>query len=301
MNYYQNLWLKTRRRFTQYFTGAIENPRWLLMFVVTRIQVLRSLGIFISKRPQSKSNRENENSLFKNLDPNKIIRGLQTDGLYININLPENILNKILTFAYSTNYLGDADIECNFYLSEKDRAERQYQRTFFSAHHLNPAQHCLAIALLERDPLLWEIACQYLETEPILIGSRMWWTFATRQELDESIKGYFRFHYDLEDYRFIKFMFYLTDVDRNSVPHVCVRGSHKQKKLRHQFSWLRETSDREIISFYGKEKIATICGKAGLGFVEDFYCFHKAMVPKTQNRLVLEIKFAMNDYGLIFD
>lgn len=300
MNYYQNLWLKTRRRFAQYLTGSIQNPLWLLMFSVTRIHVLRSLGIFISKRPQSQSNRAIKNSVFKNLDANNIVQSLQTDGLHLNINLPEKILKEVLTFAYSTKYSGNANIRYTFYLSEKDQAERQYQQTFFSAHHLNPAQHCQTIANLERDPLLWKVASQYLETDPILIGSRIWWTFATRQELSESVKGYFKFHYDLEDYRFIKFMFYLTHVDRSTTPHVCVKGSHKQKKLKHQFSLLRERSDQEIINFYGKDKIETICGKAGFGFVEDFYCFHKAMIPKTQNRLMLEIKFAMNDYGLFY-
>ncbi len=67
-----------------------------------------------------------------------------------------------------------------------------------------------------------------------------------------------------------------------------------------KFSLLREREDREIVDFYGKDKIEIICGKAGFGFVEYFYCFHKAMVPKTKNRLMLEIEFAMNDYGLFY-
>jgi hypothetical protein len=300
MNYFQSLWLKIQRRFAQYLKGSIQNPHWLLMFSVTRIQILRSLGIFVFKRPQSRSNSDIENSLFKNLDANKIVESLQTDGLYLNINLPDNILKEILIFARSIEYVGNANIRYSFYLSEKDKAEQKYQQTFFSAHHLDPSKHSQAILKLERDPLLWEVAAKYLETDPVLIGSRIWWTFATKQELSESVKGYFQFDYDLEDYRFIKFMFYLTDVDKSSAPHVCVRGSHKNKKLQYQFSLLRERDNREIVNFYGKDKIETICGKAGFGFVEDFYCFHKAMIPKNKNRLMLEIKFAMNDYGLFY-
>jgi len=59
------------------------------------------------------------------------------------------------------------------------------------------------------------------------------------------MQGMFRFHYDLEDYRFIKFMFYLTDVDLfNSPHHIYVKGSHEKKKLGYQFSILRR-QDRQ--------------------------------------------------------
>lgn len=297
---FQSLWLKIQRRFGQYLKGSIQNPRWLLMFCVTRIHILRSLGVFILKRPHSDSNNALKNSLFNKLNPDRIVENLQTDGLCLNIKLPEKTVKEIVNFAESAKYLGNANSRYSFHLCEKDRAEKQHQQTFFSAHHFNPSQKCEAIAKLERDPFLWKVAAKYLETDPVLIGSRMWWTFATKQELSESVRGFFRFHYDLEDYRFIKFMFYLTDVDTNSAPHVCVRGSHKNKKLQYQFSLLREREDREIVDFYGKDKIEIICGKAGFGFVEDFYCFHKATVPKTKNRLMLEIKFAMNDYGLFY-
>jgi hypothetical protein len=297
---FQSLWLKIQRRFGQYLKGSIQNPGWLLMFCVTRINILRSLGIFILKRPHSESNIETKNSLFNELNTNKITESLKTDGLYLNIKLPQQTVKEIVNFAESAKYLGNANFRYSFHLCEKNLAEQKHQQTFFSAHHFNPSQQCEAIAKLERDPLLWKVAAKYLETDPVLIGSRIWWTFATKQKLSESVKGFFRFHYDLEDYRFIKFMFYLTDVDTNSAPHVCVRGSHKNKKLQHQFSLLREREDREIVNFYGKEKIEIICGKAGFGFVEDFYCFHKAMIPKNKNRLMLEIKFAMNDYGLFY-
>lgn len=279
----------------------MQNPRWLLMFCITRVQILRSLGIYFSKCFQSPSNQKIKSSIFENVAVNDIVNNLQIDGLSLNINLPENTLKDILTFAHSAEYSGNANLQYRFYLSEKDRAEQRYQQTFFSAHHLSPAQHCKAIENLEKDPLLWEVASQYLETDPVLIGSRMWWTFATQQKLSESIKGYFQFHYDLEDYRFIKFMFYLTDVELSNAPHVCVKGSHRRKKLKHQFSLIRASSDREIIDFYSTDKIEMICGKAGFGFVEDFYCFHKALVPQQHHRLILEVKFAMHDYGLSFD
>ena len=105
------------------------------------------------------------------------------------------------------------------------------------------------------------------------------------------------FHYDLDDYRFLKFFFYLTDVDDKSGPHICVRASHKYKKFSHILLRKRET-DREIIDSYGEESLVTICGEAGFGFVEDPLCFHKGLTPTHKDRLLLQIEFATTDYGM---
>lgn len=146
---------------------------------------------------------------------------------------------------------------------------------------------------------MWEIAARYLENDPVLIGSQVWWTFARQEAVNDRSHGFFRFHYDLEDYRFLKFMFYLTDVDLSSGCHICVKGSHKKKKLRDQFSLFRDRSDKDIIDYYGSENVVTICGQAGSGFAEDPFCFHKGTIPVGKNRLILEIKFASNNYGRI--
>jgi hypothetical protein len=94
-------------------------------------------------------------------------------------------------------------------------------------------------------------------------------------------------------------MFYLTDVNLADGAHVCVKGSHRKKKLSHQFSLLRERDDQEIKEYYGQEKVITICDRAGVGFVEDPFCFHKGIVPQVRDRLILEFKFTINNYGMI--
>jgi hypothetical protein len=115
----------------------------------------------------------------------------------------------------------------------------------------------------------------------------------------EQLKAAQVFHYDLDDYRFIKFFFYLTDVDLYSGPHVLIRGSHKNKKLSHQLLGVRCASkpDEDIVGCYGAENLVTICGPAGLGFAEDATCFHKGTLPTQKERLLLQIEFAINNYG----
>ena len=67
---------------------------------------------------------------------------------------------------------------------------------------------------------------------------------------------------------FLKFFFYLTDVDEYSGPHEFVLKSHLRKKIKHQMS-LKRISDLDILSTYGKENIKTIYGKSGNGFAGD--------------------------------
>ena len=136
------------------------------------------------------------------------------------------------------SYFGNAKTEFSFFLHEKDEAELRYQQKFVTAHHLNPCRQCQAIQKIAEDPKLWEIAAKYLETKPILIDTRLWWTFVLEEAVNKSLSRSlpYTFHYDLEDYRFIKFMFYLKNIDKSSGSHVCVQGSHKKKKLNAQLS-----------------------------------------------------------------
>jgi hypothetical protein len=294
---FQNLRLKLKRRLIQYLKEGWKNPSWFVMYLTNRIEVLRFLGIWLSKRPYDvKAYRKT--SIFLDLDVDLTVEGLKRDGLASGFFLPQTSLQEILEFANSTQYWGNGNPKFSFAINDREEAELNYGNTLFTAHYVNPSEQCLAIKKIEQDSKLWEIAALYLETDPILIGSRLWWNFATDRTIDEALSKPFRFHYDLEDYRFIKFMFYLVDVDLENGPHVCVKGSHIHKKLRHQFSLIAEIEQEKVVQYYDDEDIKTICGKAGLGFVEDFHCFHKATVPKSKNRLILEIKFAMNQFNI---
>ena len=145
---------------------------------------------------------------------------------------------------------------------------------------------------------LLAIAAKFLGTPPVHVASELWWSFPVTATLSEQLQAAQVFHYDLDDYRFIKFFFYLTDVDLSSGPHVLLRGSHKNKKLSHQLLGVRCASkgDREIVECYGADNLIAICGSAGLGFAEDSTCFHKGTLPTEKERLLLQIEYAINNY-----
>ena len=128
----------------------------------------------------------------------------------------------------------------------------------------------------------------------------MGWTFVGSEE-DYSQKGEIGsptilYHYDLDDYRALKFFFYLTDVDSLTGSHRCVAGSHHRRKLSHYF--LRGQTDQEIAEYYGADSMTEICGAAGYGFAEDPFCFHRGSPPVKAPRLMIQLEFAINDYGM---
>ena len=118
---------------------------------------------------------------------------------------------------------------------------------------------------------------------------------ASEQDRSDAAQKY---HMDVDDYRFIKFFFYLTDVDENGGPHVVVKGTHKHKKFAHQLK-LQRFSDQEMVTEYGADKVDVLCGLAGYGFIEDTLCFHKGYPPLNRDRLVLQVEFGLRDYGIL--
>jgi hypothetical protein len=80
---------------------------------------------------------------------------------------------------------------------------------------------------------------------------------------------------------------------------VVVRGTHRHKRRRsllEQFI-VRRYTDEEIRAAYGDERIVTIEGPAGTGFIEDTTCIHKGTAPIAGRRLLLQVQYALNDFG----
>ncbi|MFQ4144718.1 hypothetical protein [Chlorogloeopsis sp. ULAP02] len=294
VNNFPKLWLKLRRRFFHYLDFAIQKPDWMIMFCFSRIHLIRNMVQFIYK-DKTLSNYEG-NSVFEDIDVNQVVDSLKAEGIYLGINLPNHVLQEVIEFSKKLVYLGDGNPQYQFYINDKEKQEKKVGKNFITGYNFNISALCPIIKKLESDPKLWLIATKYFEKKPRKIRSKIWWTFAQEKEFEERLKGFFNFHYDLEDYWCLKFMFYLTNVDVYSSPHICVKNSHKQKKLKHQLSLLRETDDSDIVNYYGLENVLNICEKAGFGFVEDPFCFHKGTFPIQRDRLILEIKFTINNY-----
>lgn len=299
----QNFWSKFSEYCTKSFQCLIKNPKLFWMRKLARIELIRNwISYFYQCSRKSHKASQEIPSLFQGISVEAAVLALKTDSYYLGINLPQDVVSEILNFAKSAPCYGDRDPALKFYYPEKQQVEARIGKPLRLGSYFQ-AETCPTIKRLERDPGLLAIAAKFLGTSPVHIASELWWSFPVTATLSEQLQAAQVFHYDLDDYRFIKFFFYLTDVDLSSGPHVLLRGSHKNKKLSHQLLGVRCASkdDREIVECYGAENLTTICGAAGFGFVEDSTCFHKGTLPTEKERLLLQIEYAINNYGDIRD
>ena len=292
-NYIKRFEVKWKR----YYQWAIADYRWLFMFFFSRFNFIRNLSAYFFSQLNESQKSPKEISCLKSIEEDGIINGLKKDGLYVGINLPSKLIQQIHDYANTSKCYGNRQLRFPISNMEKKIAERKYNETFIIGDYPRVSKDCLAIRQIEKDPKLLKIATRYLNAKPVHLSTKLWWSYATETSLTNRLKfAQVFFHYDLIDYRSVQFFFYLTDVELSSGPHVCVLGSHQNKKLIHQFSLFTGRSDKEIIDYYGNDNLKFICGKAGLGFVEDPYCFHKGIPPSQKNRLMLKIVFGINSY-----
>jgi hypothetical protein len=107
------------------------------------------------------------------------------------------------------------------------------------------------------------------------------------------------FHFDLDDWRALKFFFYLTDVGIDDGPHVYVRGSHRSRPLGDQFIPFKGRSAQFIAARHTPASVTTVTGLAGTGFVEDPYGYHTGRSVKSRARLMLDIEYGVSPIPLV--
>ena len=132
-----------------------------------------------------------------------------------------------------------------------------------------------------------EIAKEYLGAEPIIDNCMIWISLPGNKDTSkDKIYGY---HYDLDDFKFIKLFVYLNDVDKNTGPHTYIKKSLHDKSL--YKSLRRRLSHKNIHNRYpNKEEI--LIGKKGTAFLEDTYGYHSGTLPK-KNRVILQCEYKL--------
>lgn len=286
-------------------------PGYTLMRGVARFQsvrnlVARSRRLLHSARTQrflAGCEARMAVSLFAGLDRADFVGRLHSDGIAYGLTLEPELVNEIRRWAERHPCYADRNARHGFELSARDRAEAQLGKPILLAQYFNAATGCPAVARLIADPALQWIACRYLGSTPTFVGANLWWTFAVRALESDRQQHAHVFHRDVDDFRFFKFFFYLTDVPEGEGAHVCVVASHREPpRLRRGDQWnLRRYRDDEIAATYAPARIHEICGPAGTGFAENTMCIHKGSTPQTAPRLLLQLQFALFDYGAMHD
>jgi hypothetical protein len=145
---------------------------------------------------------------------------------------------------------------------------------------------CPEVLALANHPTLLGAAGRYLGCKPTISNISIWWSVpadGTAQEAEN-------YHRDVDDWRFVKFFLYLTDVDADCGPHCFVRGSHR----RGRFLRIKRRTDPEVTASFQAQDMLRIEGRAGDAFLEDTFGLHKGQPPTGKWRLLLQVEYSVN-------
>lgn len=294
--------IRVLRTFAQY-------PGFVLMRSIARFNVVRFAAVRVQSTLRESLDgylarlRQQRSEFFGDVDAVALTAAVERDGLALGLSLPPAAVSGLLDFAQGNACWVDRNPQLGFLPDRVEDARRTLGRRFLVAHYFNVRRRSALVARLAADPVLLEIAARYLGTVPKLVGVNMWWSYPELGDSGSRDRAAQVFHFDLDDFRFIKFFFYLTDVDANAGPHVMVRATHRDKRRlqRGDVLRIRRYSDEEVNAAYGEDRIVSITGPSGTGFIEDTLCIHKGEPPIERERLALQLQYALNDFGIQHD
>lgn len=150
------------------------------------------------------------------------------------------------------------------------------------------------IQKLIADPSIIAVSQAFLKSKPVLDLISMWWSTAVSSQASSEVAQLY--HWDMERIKFLKFFFYLTDVDTNTGPHCYVKGSNNgfPETVRRD----GRIQDEEISKAYPADKLVEITGKRGAILAVDTSGFHKGKNLSRADRLLLQFEFANSLFGI---
>jgi Phytanoyl-CoA dioxygenase (PhyH) len=301
----ENIGYKLANYCLKNYQGLIQYPRLFLMRKLARLEIVRDWAAKLLNPPAKSHVLSQENaSILGKLDVDAIAATMETHSCHQGLQLPKNTVEELLKFASSTVGYINRDAKRPYLYKGTEKAGADLPKNSRVCSYMSNGKRSSTLKKLEKDPGILAIAAKFLGAEPVHMGSEISWSFPVPAENHiQQREAAQVFHYDLDDYRFIKFFFYLTDVDMSSGPHTYISGTHKGKKLMHQLISTRcaDIEDEKIVEYYGAENVVNVCGKAGFGFVENPLCFHRGTQPTEKPRLMLQLEYTINNYGNIHE
>jgi hypothetical protein len=133
------------------------------------------------------------------------------------------------------------------------------------------------------------IAQNYLGCRPILTHVNLF--------LDRPYVGKYEpynYHYDNDGPGFLKFFFFLTDVEIGTGAHYFLAGTQPHSKPK-QFAKAAIYQAQALYDHYGRDKEVVVRGPAGTILAEDTSGFHRGSTLERDYRLMLQLQFSALD------
>lgn len=224
--------------------------------------------------------------------------------------IPEDVLDRLLAFSLKTPAVLQYD-ESSMKDPNANLGMGYFQlghvvhdsNVVFDPQNINATNYrmppgavlnCPDVQEIMSDPIIVNVAQQYMKTQIMFSLLGMWWTTPFGCEKPSSALAQM-YHFDMDRIKFINFFIYLTDVEDGDGPHCYVKKSCKRKPKILQRDG--RFTDDEIKAQYKDEDIVRVLGPRGTIIVGDTRAFHKAEMPKNGNRLVLNFELATCMFG----
>ena len=231
------------------------------------------------------------NTVFPEVCIDHSIAALRQNSVSLNLTLPSDLVDELREYAHSTSCLRSGDRK-PFIFSEVQAGKLADGVPVVLGFVDNPMA-CPAVKKICADATLLAIVKKHLGYFPE-IEPRLLWSFVNEGLTDAYRIDHWqtvKYHFDVDGYNFIYANFYLSSVNAQSGAHVMIKGSHKGKPLKMLFHSAVQ-SDEAILNYFGNEKQLIIEGEPGFGFIQDSACYHKALAPIKENRLMLQLRFS---------
>ncbi|MGI8581152.1 MAG: phytanoyl-CoA dioxygenase family protein [Chitinophagaceae bacterium] len=205
--------------------------------------------------------------------------------------LSQDIIDKIYNYALQTGAKIPPDYNTKIVYDPSNPVSEIYR---FDIQDLinNPE-----IQTLIMDPVLINVARNYLQCEPIFDFPALWWSTSFSKEASSEAAQLY--HFDMDRIKWLKIFFYITDVSENNGPHCYIEGSHKpgnkpDSLLKRGYARI---SDEDLKPYYKSESFKVLCADAGTIFAGDTKCWHKGSPLLNGHRLAFELEYTSSLFG----
>lgn len=151
-----------------------------------------------------------------------------------------------------------------------------------------------AIQQIITDESMLAIAREFLGPSVRLQNVSMWWSNADFHNVSKDGAAQM-YHVDMDTIKWLNFFFYLVDVGSHNGPHVYIRRSHRQapKSVYRDY----RITDEEIAQAFDAKDIVELTGPRGTILTVDTLGLHKGKALERGERLMLTVRFAVNNFG----
>ena len=279
--------------YSKYLDGFVGSPEDVSDLIIganfrTYGNIRNELKPNFDSRTLLKDLRKTKSKL-KKINVTKALNNLNTYG-YVNLGaiLGKNAVDRIYSHAKKshlkpTKYSSDRSFKKIPDLSIDNIWDVPFDKTLASKD----------IRDILQDRQLIELSMRYLKSPPVVIGSRLYWSFPQKKKNFLTPENW---HLDAGDgLNFIKYFIYITDVSFANGPTAFVEYSHKLIKRKY-FTGRRFTNREIKIDFPGKE--IKVYGKKGTVFAVDTRGIHKGEPVKKGERLMFHFIHSADFFGI---